>query len=74
MNTQSNKEMEVILAAKLFESGTLTMSEAAKKCGCTIYEFIDILKKYNISAINYPASDLESDVKNARESIKNFKK
>ena len=69
MNTQSNKEMEVILAAKLFESGTLTMSEAAKKCGCTIYEFIDILKKYNISAINYPASDLESDVKNARESI-----
>ena len=74
MNTQSNKEMEVILAAKLFESGTLTMSEAAKKCGCTIYEFIDILKKYNISVINYPASDLESDVKNARESIKNFKK
>lgn len=74
MNTQSNKEMEVILAAKLFESGTLTMSEAAKKCGCTVYEFLDILKKYNISVINYPASDLESDVKNARESIKNFKK
>lgn len=74
MNTQSNKEMEVLIAAKLFESGSLTMSEAAKKCGCTIYEFIDILKKYNISAINYPASDLESDVKNARESLKKFKK
>ena len=31
MNTQSNKEMEVLIAAKLFESGSLTMSEAAKK-------------------------------------------
>ena len=74
MNTQSNKEMEVLLTAKLFESGALSMSQAAKKCGCTIYEFIDLLYKYNISVINYPASDLESDVKNARESIRNFKK
>ena len=74
MNTQSNKEMEVLIAAKLFESGSLTMSEAAKKCGYTVYECVDILMKYNISVINYPASDLESDVKNARESIRNFKK
>ena len=74
MNTQSNKEMEVLLTAKLFESGALSMSQAAKKCGCTIYEFIDLLYKYNISVINYPASDLESDVKNARESIRNLKK
>ena len=58
----------------LIESGSLTMSEAAKKCGCNVYEFIDLLYKYDISIFNYPTSDLESDVKNARESIKNLKK
>ena len=73
MTTESDHENKTLIAAKQFESGSLTMSQAAKKCGCTIYEFIDILKKYNISVINYPASDLESDVKNARESIRNFK-
>ena len=73
MTTKSEHENYLLLTAKLFESGSLTMSEAAKKCGCTVYEFLVILKKYNISVINYPASDLESDVKNARESIKNFK-
>ena len=74
MTTESDHENKTLIAAKQFESGSLTMSQAAKKCGCTIYEFIDLLYKYNISVINYPASDLESDVKNARESIRNFKK
>ena len=74
MTTKSDHENYILLTAKLFESGSLTMSEAAKKCGCTVYEFIDLLYKYNISVINYPASDLESDVKNARESLNNFKK
>ena len=27
--------------------------------------FIELLGKYNISVFNYPASDLESDVRNA---------
>jgi predicted HTH domain antitoxin len=74
MTTESDHENYLLLTAKLFESGSLTMSQAAKKCGCTIYEFIALLYKYNISVINYPASDLESDVKNAIESIKKFKK
>lgn len=74
MNTQSNKEMEVLIAAKLFESGTLTMSQAARSAGYTMSEFMDLLKNYNVSVINHPTSDLESDVSNARESIKNLKK
>lgn len=69
MTRKSDHENYLLLTAKLFESGSLTLSEAAKTCRCTVYEFLDILKKYNISVINYPASDLESDVKNARESI-----
>jgi len=73
MNEKSDKETEALLLAKLYETGSLSISEAAEKCGCTIYEFIDLLKEYNISIFNYSASDLDADIINARESIKNFK-
>jgi predicted HTH domain antitoxin len=74
MITDSDHENKVLKAVKLFESGALTMSQAARSAGYTISEFMDLLKNYNVSVINHPASDLESDVKNARESIKNLKK
>jgi predicted HTH domain antitoxin len=59
MNTQSNKEMEVLIAVKLFESGALTMSQAAKSVDYTMSAFMDLLKNYNVSVINHPPSDLE---------------
>jgi predicted HTH domain antitoxin len=74
MITESDHENKVLEAVKLFESGTLTMSQAAKSVDYTMSAFMDLLKNYNVSVINHPASDLESDVKNARESIKNLKK
>jgi predicted HTH domain antitoxin len=74
MTTESDHENKVLKAVKLFEIGSLTMSEAARNAGYTISEFMDLLKNYNVSVINHHASDLESDVKNARESIKKFKK
>jgi predicted HTH domain antitoxin len=74
MITDSYHENKVLEAVKLFESGALTISQAARSAGYTISEFMDLLKNYNVSVINHPASDLESDVKNARESIKNLKK
>ncbi len=64
-----NQELKTFLAAKLFEAGRLTMSQAARSAGYTMSEFMDLLKNYNVSVINHPASDLESDVKNTRESI-----
>ena len=67
-----NQELKTFLAAKLFEAGRLTMSQAARSAGYTMSEFMDLLKNYNVSVINHPPSDLESDVKNARESIKNL--
>jgi predicted HTH domain antitoxin len=72
--SKSDNKNNILLTAKLFESGALTMSQAARSLGYTMSEFMDLLKKYNVSVINHPASDLKSDVKNARESLKNFKK
>jgi predicted HTH domain antitoxin len=74
MTTEADHENNNLIAAKLFESGALTMSQAAKSVDYTMSAFMDLLKNYNVSVINHPASDLESDVKNARESIKNLKK
>ena len=65
-----NQELKTFLAAKLFEAGRLTMSQAARSAGYTMSEFMDLLKNYNVSVINHLASDLESDVSNARESIR----
>jgi predicted HTH domain antitoxin len=70
MITDSDHENKVLKAVKLFESGALTMSQAAKSVDYTISAFMDLLKNYNVSVINHPASDLESDVSNARESIR----
>lgn len=69
MTTESEHENKILIAAKLFESGSLTMSQAARSAGYTMSEFMALLKNYNVSVINHPASDIESDVSNARESI-----
>ena len=74
MLSKLDHENQILIAAKLFESGSLTMSQAARRTGYTLSEFMDLLKNYNVSVINHPASDLESDVSNARESLKNLKK
>ena len=74
MTTESDHENKILTAAKLFESGSLTMSQAARSAGCSMSDFMDLLKNYNVSVINHPASDLESDVSNERESLKSLKK
>ena len=53
------------LAAKLYESGRLTLGQAAAMIGMRTVEFADILSQYGVSFINYPASDIKKDVANA---------
>jgi hypothetical protein len=65
-----NDELKTFVAVKLFEVAKLTLGQAAQMTGVSIEDFISILFKYNVSVFNYPASDLESDVKNATESLR----
>lgn len=65
-----NNDLKTFIAAKLFEAGKLTMSQAAELSGYSTSKFMDLLAEFNVSVFNYPATDLESDVKNARESIR----
>ena len=53
------------LAAKLYESGRLTLGQAADMIGMRTVDFADILSQYGVSFFNYPASDIKKDVSNA---------
>jgi predicted HTH domain antitoxin len=60
------KEAKEMLASKLYEKGSLSLGQAAELAGCTKRAFMEILGNYNVSVFNYPASELEKDVLNAK--------
>ena len=59
------KDAAMILAARLYEQGKLSLGQAAELVGLTKRTFAELLGKYGVSIFNYPASDLSRDVKNA---------
>ena len=61
----NSNELTVIVATRLYEIGKLSLGQASEMIGCSKSSFIELLGKYNISVCNYPASELESDVRNA---------
>lgn len=60
-----DKDLVMILASKLYESGKLSLGQAAELVGISKRSFAELLGTYGVSLFNYPASDLSSDVKNA---------
>lgn len=58
-------ELRMILAARLYEQGRMALGHAAKLAGLTKRLFMERLGEYGVSVFNYPASDLENDLKNA---------
>jgi predicted HTH domain antitoxin len=60
------REAKTLLAAKLYENGSLSLGQAADLAGYSKRTFMELLGKYNVSVFNYPASDLENDILNAK--------
>jgi predicted HTH domain antitoxin len=50
------------LAAKLYESGKLSLGQAADMAGLTKQTFADILADYGVNYINYSFEDVMADV------------
>ena len=60
--TQADEtEIKEMLAAKLYESGKLSLGQAAELAGMSKVTFAEILHKYNVSLINYPISEMTRD-------------
>jgi predicted HTH domain antitoxin len=49
------------LAAKLYESGKLSLGQAADMAGLSKIAFTEILADYDVSLINYPPDDIARD-------------
>lgn len=54
-----------MIAARLYERGTLSLSEAARLAKMQKWEFAEILKDYGVAYFNQTSSELEEEVKNA---------
>ena len=49
------------IAAKLYESGKLSLGQAAEMVGLTQRTFAELLGDYGVSLLNYPASEMLDD-------------
>ncbi len=56
-----SKEIVKFLASKLYESGKLSLGQAAELAGLSKMAFSEILTDYDVSLFNYPAEDIIRD-------------
>lgn len=55
------RETKRFLAAKLYETGKLSLGQAADLAGLSKVAFAEILADYEVSLINYPSSEIIQD-------------
>ena len=51
------------LAIHLFENNIITLSKAAKIASISIEDFLELLKEAGIDSVNYPADELDNEMK-----------
>lgn len=59
------KELLMMLAAHLYGDGKLAAGHAAALAGVDKRTFIESLGRFGVSFMNFPASELEDDFRNA---------
>lgn len=60
------KEAKTLLAAKLFERGSLTLGQAAELAGYSKRTFMELLSNYGVSIFNISEEELETEILNAK--------
>lgn len=60
-----SQDVAMIVSARLYEQGKLSLGQAAEIAGLTKRAFAELLSSYGVSIFNSPAADLASDVANA---------
>lgn len=60
------REMQFLMAAKLYELGRITSGRAAELAGVSRVDFLEQLGSYRISVWNYGAEELEREIKEAQ--------
>lgn len=57
----NEKDTKRFLAAKMYESGRLSLGQAAELAGLSKVAFSEILADYDVSLINYTISEIIED-------------
>ena len=57
------EEAKLLLAVKLYETGRLSLGQAAKLAEYSKRTFMELLGKNGVAVFDYPAEDLEREVK-----------
>ncbi|MEQ9423247.1 MAG: UPF0175 family protein [Cyclobacteriaceae bacterium] len=55
----------IFVASKLYETGKLSLGQAAELSGFTKRTFAELLGKHGVSIVNYPAEEIVDDINNA---------
>lgn len=58
----SPEEATVLLAAKLYERGILSLGQAGELAGYSKRAFMELLGKYSVAVFDYPAEDLGGEI------------
>ena len=60
------REAKTLLAAKLYEKGSLSLGQAANLAGYSKRTFMELLGNYEVSVFDYSEAELEKDILNAQ--------
>jgi predicted HTH domain antitoxin len=60
----NEKEISIMLAAKLYDLGKMSLGQAANLVGLNKEEFMNELGKYNVSVFGESLEELEQELKN----------
>lgn len=60
------REAKMLLAAKLYEKGSLSPGQAADLVGYSKRTFMQLLGNYEVSVFDYSEAELEKDLQNAK--------
>jgi len=60
------REAKTLLAAKLYEKGSLSLGQAAELAGYTKRTFMEVLSSYDVSVFSYSETELEKDILDAQ--------
>jgi len=66
MNMEADELMSAMrkeYGLKLYQTGKLTLSQAADFCGIDIYEFVSLLTLSSIPVVDYSSNELENEFK-----------
>lgn len=61
----SDREAAMLIAARLYEQGKLSLGQGAELAGYSKRTFMELLGDYNVSIFNLSEEELKNDIQNA---------